>query len=105
MNNIEIVSVHYKTPELIYNQYNTVRNFYPKIPYRIIDGSDDGAIYFGDLEARDSNFTVERFGYNIHHDPGMDHAIRTSNYDFLLILDSDVSIIKPLIDKLTLWWI
>lgn len=90
--NTEVVSVHYKTPEYIYEQHNSVRNLYPNIPYRIIDGSDDGKIYFKDLEAKDKNFHVERFGYNIHHGPGMDYAIRNSKSEFLLILDSDVTL-------------
>ncbi len=100
MRKIEIVSVHYKTPEFIYKQYESVRKFYPEIPYRIIDGSDDDVIHFEDLEAKDNNFKVERLGYNIHHGPGMDYAIRNSKYDFLLILDSDVVIKKPLIEAM-----
>ena len=100
MNSIEVVSVHYKTPELIYRQYESVRKFYPEIPYRIIDGSDDGVVYFKDLEDKDKNFKVKRFGYNIHHGPGMDYAIRNSEYDFLLILDSDVSLKKPPIETM-----
>ena len=98
MNNIEIISVHYKTPELIYNQYQSVRKFYPTIPYRIIDGSDNAEIYFQDLEEKDEFFSVNRFGYNIHHGPGMDYGIRTSKFDFLLILDSDVSLKHPIIE-------
>ncbi len=98
--NIEIVSVHYKTPELIYRQYKSVREIYPEIPYRIIDGSDNAVVYFEDLEANDPNFKVERMGYNIHHGPGMDYAIRNSEYDFLLILDSDVSLKKDLIEPM-----
>ena len=50
MGKVKIVSVHYKTPDLIYNQYNSVRKFYPEIKYEIIDGSDDGKKYFVDLE-------------------------------------------------------
>ena len=90
--NAEIVSVHYKTPDYIYEQYASVRKFYPFLPYRIIDGSDDGKIYFRDLEEKDTNFHVERLGYNIHHGPGMDHAIKNSASDYLLILDSDVTL-------------
>jgi hypothetical protein len=100
MNDTEIVSVHYKTPDYIYAQYNSIRKFYPSIKYRIIDGSDDKKIYFQDLEKKDTNFSVNRFGYNIHHGPGMDHAIKTSNKKFLLILDSDVSLKSPLIDDM-----
>lgn len=101
--NIEIVSVHYKTPGFIYEQYASVRNFYPLLPYRIIDGSDDGNIYFVDLEKNDSNFRVERLGYNIHHGPGMDYAIKNSASDYLLILDSDITlkgdVLTPMIEK------
>jgi hypothetical protein len=100
MKDLEITSVHYKTPNYIYKQYETIRKFYPDIKYRIIDGSDDGKIYFEDLEKKDKNFKVERFGYNIHHGPGMNHAILSSEKKFLLILDSDVSIKKPLIDEM-----
>lgn len=100
MGKVKIVSVHYKTPDLIYNQYNSVRKFYPKIKYEIIDGSDDGKKYFVDLEKKDPNFVVKRFGYNIHHGPGMDYAIKNSSEEFLLILDSDVSLKSSLIDPM-----
>ena len=100
MDNIEIISVHYKTPDLIYNQYKSVRNFYPNLPYKIIDGSDNNVKYFEDIEKNDTLFTVDRFGYNIHHGPGMDHAIRNSKYEYLLILDSDVSLKKRVIEHL-----
>ena len=100
MNDIEIVSVHYKTPDLIYTQYNSIRNFYPDLPYRIIDGSDNGVKYFDDLEKKDKSFIVERFGYNIHHGPGMDYAIRNSKYKYLFILDSDVCLKKKVIEHL-----
>lgn len=100
MNHLEIISVHYKTPELIYRQYESIRKFYPKIKYRIIDGSDDNILYFNDLEKKDNNFSVIKFGYNIHHGPGMDYAIKTSDYTDLLILDSDVWIQKPMIEDM-----
>jgi hypothetical protein len=105
MGKVKIVSVHYKTPNLIYDQYNSVRKFYPEIKYEIIDGSDDGKKYFVDLEKKDPNFVVRRFGYNIHHGPGMDYAIKNSSEEFLLILDSDVSLksalIEPMIEDFT----
>ena len=100
MRKVKIVSVNYKTPDLIYNQYNSVRKFYPEIKYEIIDGSDDGKKYFVDLEKKDPNFVVRRFGYNIHHGPGMDYAIKNSSEEFLLILDSDVSLKSPLIEPM-----
>jgi hypothetical protein len=97
MLDVEIISVHYKTPSLIYNQYDSIRKLYPDIKYRIIDGSDDDKKYFNDLEKKDKNFTIKRFGYNIHHGPGMDYGIKSSNNEFLLILDSDITIKKELL--------
>lgn len=97
MNDVEILTVHYKTPDLIYSQYESIRKFYPEIKYRIIDGSDNGISYFEDIEREDSNFSIKRFGYNIHHGPGMDYGIKTSNFNYLLIIDSDITIKKPLI--------
>jgi DNA-directed RNA polymerase subunit L len=88
MKNVEIISVHYKTPDLIYNQYTSVRKFYPELPYKIIDGSDNNVNYFEDLEIKDINFSVKRFGYNIHHGPGMDSGIKNSEYEYQLILES-----------------
>lgn len=101
MGKVKIVSVHYKTPDLIYNQYNSVRKFYPEIKYEIIDGSDNGKKYFVNLEKKDSNFIVRRFGYNIHHGPGMDYVIKNSSEEFLLILDSDVSLKTELLTPMT----
>jgi hypothetical protein len=100
MQNIEIISVHYKTPDLIYNQHKSVRNFYPDLTYQIIDGSDNNVKYFENLENDDKNFNVKRFGYNIHHGPGMDYAIKNSNYEYQLILDSDVSLKSNVIEHL-----
>ncbi|MHB9056785.1 MAG: glycosyltransferase [Paludibacteraceae bacterium] len=97
---VEIVSVHYKTPDYIYEQYSSVRKLYPDFDYRIIDGSDDGEVYFLDLEKNDSKFKVERLGYNIHHGPGMDYAIKNSSHDFLLILDSDVTLKKEVLSQM-----
>jgi hypothetical protein len=31
MEKVKIISVHYKTPELIYTQYETIRKFYPNL--------------------------------------------------------------------------
>ncbi len=95
-----MLSVHYKTPDLIYRQYESVRNCYPTLPYRIVDGSDDGRTYFEDLASKDDNFRVERFGYNIHHGPGMDYGIKTSSSEFLLILDSDVTLKDPILEDM-----
>lgn len=74
MDKVKIISVHYKTPDFIYKQYESVRKFYPGIRYEIIDGSDNGRKYFVDLQKKDPNFHVQRFRYNIHHGPGIHHT-------------------------------
>lgn len=100
MEDIEIATVHYKTPDFIYEQYESIRKFYPKIKYNIIDGSDNGEKYFLDLESKDSNITIKRFGFNIHHGPGMDFSIKNSNKKFTLLIDSDVTLKKPVIKEM-----
>ncbi len=100
MDKVKIISVHYKTPDFIYKQYESVRKFYPSIRYEIIDGSDNGEKYFVDLEKKDPNFHVQRFGYNIHHGPGMHHALKNSKLKYVLILDSDVSLKSAIIEPM-----
>lgn len=98
---MKILTVHYKTPDLIYRQYESIRQFYPFIKYEVIDGSDDGNKYFEDLEKKDNNFNIKRFGYNIHHGPGMDYGIKNSECDNIVILDSDVWLKKNFLDIFT----
>jgi len=92
---VEIISVNYNTPELIYRQYYSIRKYISSdIKIRIIDGSDKNIHKFKDLIEQDKNFSVDFFGMNIHHGKGMDYGIKSSKYKYLLILDSDVYIIK-----------
>jgi hypothetical protein len=95
---MKILTVHYKTPDLIYRQYESIRQFYPLINYEVIDGSDDGNHYFEDLEKKDDNFKIKRFGYNIHHGPGMNYGIINSEVNEIIILDSDVWLKKDFLD-------
>lgn len=97
----EIVSIHYNTPDLFELLYLSIRKVLGKnVPIRIIDGSE---VYQPIFESHkfDSNLSVDRIGYNIHHGNGMDYAIRTSKYKYILILDSDCIILREdLIDVL-----
>jgi len=93
--NVEIISVNYNTPELIYRQYISIRKYISKtIPIRIIDGSDKGVEHFKDLINSDENFSVKSFGYNIHHGAGMHYGITSSKYRYQLIMDSDSFFVK-----------
>jgi hypothetical protein len=79
----EVVSVNYNTPDLIKAQRNAIRKYIGNIPIRIIDGSSKRSLTSG------PNFTVEYMGYNIHHGPGAEYAIKTSKYPWVLLMDSD----------------
>ena len=85
----EVVSVNYRTPDLIEKQYRGIRKFIGNVPIRIVDGSGCKCRNLERIRATDSNFTIDYFDYNIHHGPGMDYALKTSKYDYLLIFDSD----------------
>lgn len=99
---LEIVSVNYCTPEFIDRLIDSVRKIEGDYPIRIIDGSDTEQYQMDVLDVcgRHDNVAVELQGWNIHHGRGMDHALMTSSYEWVLIIDSDNYLLQPIIDKL-----
>jgi hypothetical protein len=106
-NNTEIIIVNYNTPDFIIRLHSEIREFIgDDITIHIVDGSD------GRLQKRginiinlneelkiilekDINSNHHILGYNIHHGPGMHWAISEKvSKEYVLILDSDVSILK-----------
>ena len=99
MNKIEIISVNYNTPDLINRLIRSVRDVEGQYQIRIIDGSDREP-YKSDIRdvcKKYNNIILEQQGYNIHHGGGMDLGVKTSNYDYCLILDSDNYIQQPIV--------
>jgi len=97
-NSVEIITVNYCTPELIKKLVRSVRKYEGDYPIRVIDGSDKEP-YISQM--RDiMDIDLEQFGYNIHHGRGLDYGIKTSKYEWCLLVDSDVTIKKPVINKL-----
>lgn len=92
---IEFISVNYKTPDFIIKQYNLIRKYIGNINIRIIDGSGFVVKQLDMIEQKDENFSIVYFDFNIHHGPGMDYALRTSKFPYLLIMDSDCWPVKP----------
>jgi len=92
---IELISVNYKTPDFIIKQYYNIRKFIGNINIRIIDGSGFVVEELDKIEQTDTNFKIIYFDFNIHHGPGMDYALRTSKFPYLLIMDSDCWPVKP----------
>jgi len=90
MENFELVTVNYNTPDLVKRLIHPIIG---KIDIRVIDGSDRPPFLVSQKDKEFKSITVDKFNFNIHHGRGMDFALRTSNKKYVLILDSDVEII------------
>lgn len=90
---ITALSINYNTPELLENLLISFRKFYD-IPYLVIDGSDN--INFERIKIFTEKYNIEmhHFNYNIHHGPGMAYGFQTIKTEQILLLDSDVRILK-----------
>ena len=102
IDNIEIVTVNYNTPDLVKRLIKSVREIEGNYPISIIDGSDKGPFQSEVYNLRSCYENVEVFpmGYNIHHGRGMDYALSSSRYQWCLIIDSDNYIKQPVIEKM-----
>lgn len=89
---VEIVTVNYNTPDLLWKLLDSIsKNGGDKYHIRVIDGSDKEEFIKNDIDicSKYKNVKLCQLGHNIHHGPGMDYAIKTSEFKYLLILDSD----------------
>lgn len=100
--NLEIVTVNYNTPDLIDRLIKSVRDIEGNYPIRVIDGSDTKSFrkQIEDVSDKYTNTCVLEFGWNIHHARGMDSGVTTSDYEWVLIMDSDNYILQPMIDRM-----
>lgn len=92
--NISAATVHYNTPELLLEAYNSIRRFYPRLHITVMDGSNSALMESG------KNLIVNRLGYNIGHGPGMHKAITECETDFILLFDTDIVMKEPCIEKM-----
>lgn len=102
MNKLEIISVNYNTPDLIDQLIKSILSIEGNYPIRIIDGSDREPYKSEIINICNnySNVKLEQQGWNIHHARGMDLALKTSSYEWCLIIDSDNYVKSPLIKKM-----
>jgi len=101
INNIEIITVNYNTPDLIESLIESVREVEGDYSIRVIDGSDVEPFktdIIGVCEKK-NNVVLEQQGWNIHHGRGLDLGISTSESEWVLLMDSETYIIKPIIGK------
>jgi glycosyltransferase involved in cell wall biosynthesis len=90
---ITALTVNYNTPELLESLLTSFRKFY-SIPYLVVDGSDNyNYERIKDFPQR-FNVTINHFNYNIHHGGGMAYGFQQIKTEQILLLDSDVRILK-----------
>jgi GT2 family glycosyltransferase len=100
---IQAVTVCYNTPDLLRQAVTSVKRFYPKLPIFIIDGSDYNSPCFQMCELLQSEFDnirVRHFLRNIGHGAGLDYAIRHTESEFILLMDSDIRMDQPCLEDM-----
>jgi glycosyltransferase involved in cell wall biosynthesis len=91
---IKVLSVNYNTPDLIYNLVKSFRQFY-KNEILIIDGSNqENYEETKKLLAEFDDLSIHHFSHNIHHGGGMAYGFNVMDCDKIMVIDSDVTILK-----------
>jgi len=91
---IPVLTVNYQTPDLILNLVTSFRKFYNN-PFLIVDGSDEEKYNeLKELLKDFENIEIHHFDFNIHHGPGLEYGFKYLKSDQILVLDSDVTILK-----------
>ena len=90
---VTALTVNYNTPDLLENLLSSFRKFYD-IPFLVIDGSEE--VNFEKIKEYSNRFNalIIHFPFNIHHGPGMAYGIRNIKTEQILLLDSDVEILR-----------
>ncbi len=92
MNNVTAIIVNYNTPDLLRDCVASIRKFYPCMDIVIVDGSEDDSVSFS---MRDKHTFTIPLRSNCGHGPGLNIGIRSTETDYVLLVDSDVTIDKP----------
>lgn len=92
MNNVTAIIVNYNTPDLLKACVASIRKHYPTLDIVIVDGSETDETH---RELRDTHTFTIPVKFNIGHGPGLNMGIRACETDYVLLVDSDVTIDKP----------
>lgn len=93
---ITIVMVHYRTPDLLQVAVETLFDHYPNVTLWILDngsGMESVDLLLKQYEERYATLRIHRFSENVFHGPAMDYALRKlvqTPYAFLLDSDTEV---------------
>lgn len=92
---ITVISVNFKTPDLIRTCVSSLRQFYPSVPYILLDngGCVTSLVTIRDLGKKFSVLTVEN-EKNIGHGPGLHQGIKLASTPYVFLLDSDTRVKK-----------
>jgi GT2 family glycosyltransferase len=94
MNNIQVLTVNYNTPDLILNLVSSFRKFYDN-SFLIVDGSDQEKYNeLKELLKDFENIEIHHFDFNIHHGMGLTYGFKFLKSKQILILDSDVTLVN-----------
>lgn len=90
---VTALTVNYNTPDLLERLLISFRQFYDN-PYLVIDGSDK--LNYRKIKSYEKKFNVRiiHFPFNIHHGPGISYGIKQITTDRILLLDSDIIVMK-----------
>jgi len=94
---MEIVTVNYNTPDLLLRLIKSIRKF-SDVPIRVIDGSTTEFKIPAIDVCIAADVDIECFNYNIHHGRGLDYALETSRYNHVLCVDSEVQLLKGIME-------
>ncbi len=88
------LTINYNTPALLSRLLRSLRA-HAAVPVLVVDGSDRATWRLAArFTARRYGAAIHQPGYNIHHGPGMDFGIRYLAADWVLVVDSDVELVR-----------
>lgn len=93
-NNITALTVNFKTPDLIHDCLTSFRQYYPNIPYIVVDngGCEQSIEILHKLQSNDSNLTIIENDKNIGHGLALNLGLLRITTRFVFLLDSDTKV-------------
>lgn len=88
---VHVAIVNYGTPELTRMAVWSLHSLYPNLPITVVDNDspDDSLGRLRALQQEVSSLRILSCDENLHHGPGLDHALRETSSEWLLTFDSD----------------
>lgn len=90
---ITALTVNYNTPDFLERLLSGFRRYYD-IPFIVIDGSSEENYNSIKSFVKKYHIEIHHFDFNIHHGPGLAYGIGYIKTSQILLLDSDLIVIK-----------